>query len=103
MSEKEYSRIVDELGKDLASSIVRAVEWRWFQLSCDEYRDVSFGQMRLGEIANLRRIHSTRKKQEVLAYSCLAILKAYFKQLKGIRSSAFYTSLYDMQIMGLHI
>ena len=52
---------------------------------------------------NLCRIHSTRKKQEVLAYSCLAILKAYFKQLKGIRSYAFYTSLDGKLIMGLGI
>ena len=71
ISEKEDSRIVEELGKDWASSVVRAVEWRWFELSCEEHRDVSFAAelMKFGDIVSLRRIQSTRKKQEVLAYN----------------------------------
>lgn len=103
ISEKEDSRIADELGNDWASSVVRVVEWRWFELSCEEHRDVSFARLRFGDIVNLRRIQSSRKKQEVLAYSCLAVMKAYFNQIKGIRSYTFYTSLDGKRIMGLGI
>jgi len=103
LSEKDDSRIADQLGKDWASSVVRVVEWRWFHLSCDEHRDVSFAQLRFGDIVNLRRIQSSRKKQEVLAYSCLAIMKSYFKQTKGLRSYTFYTSVDGKRIMGLGI
>jgi len=103
VSEKDDSRIADQLGKDWASSVVRLVEWRWFQLSCEEHRDVSFAQLRFGDIVNIRRIQSSRKKQDVLAYSCLAILKAYFKHMKGIRSYTFYSSVEGKRIIGLGI
>lgn len=103
VSEKEESRIADELGNNWASSVVRVVEWRWFHLSCEEHRDVSFAELRFGDIVSLRRIGSSRRKQEVLAYSCLAILKAYFKEMKGIRSYTFYSSVDGKRIIGLGI
>lgn len=103
ISEKDDSTIADQLGKAWASSVVRVVEWRWFQFSCEEHRDLSFAKLRFGDIVNLRRIQTSRKKQEVLAYSCLAVMKAYFKQTKGLRSHTFYTSLDGKRIMGLGI
>jgi len=103
LPEKEYCRIADELGKHWVSSVVTVVKWRWFHLSCQEHRDVSFAEVRFGDIVSLRRIGSSTNKKELLAYSCLAILKAYFKHMKGLRSYTFYTSVEGKRIIGLGI
>eukprot|EP01018_Ginkgo_biloba_P029872 Gb_06986 [translate_table: standard] len=91
-----------ELAKD-STPIVRIVDSGWFQLSSQEHKDIAFAQLRVGDIVNVRRIYSSSRKQEVLAYSCLAITKAYFKDTKGILSYTFYKSIDGKRIIGLGI
>ena len=74
---------------------VRIVESGWFLLGSQEIsKGVPFAQISLGDIVSLRRIYMPSWKiQEVLSYSCLAILKSYFAQLRGLLSYSFYDSL----------
>eukprot|EP01018_Ginkgo_biloba_P029870 Gb_06988 [translate_table: standard] len=92
-----------ELACKDSTPIVRIVDSGWFQLSSQEHKDIAFAQLRVGDIVNVRRIYSSRRKQEVLAYSCLAIMKAYFKDMKGIRSYSFHKSIDGKRIIGLGI
>eukprot|EP01018_Ginkgo_biloba_P029868 Gb_06967 [translate_table: standard] len=91
-----------ESSKD-PTSVVKLVESGWFQLSCQEHRDVSFAQLKVGNIVSLRRIYSSRDKHDVLEYCCLALLKAYFRKIEGLFSCTFYKSIDCKRIFGLGI
>ena len=84
---------------------VRIVESGWFLLGSQEIsKGVPFVQILLGDILSLWRIYMPSWKiQEVLSYSCLAILKSYFAQLRGLLSYSFYDSLDGAQIIGLGV
>ena len=92
-----------EFARELASGVVKMVDSGCFQLSSQEHKHMSFAQLRIGDIVSLRRIYSSSKKQDVLAYCCLALLKAYFKQINGILSYTFYKSMDGRRIFGLGI
>lgn len=59
----------------------------------------------LGDIVHLRCIIGSRQAhlQDVLSYSCLAILKAYFPQTEGLLSYTFYRSLDGSSMVGLGV
>lgn len=84
---------------------VRIVDSGWFRLSSREIsRGVPFAQLALGDIVSLRRLYMpTWKKQDVLSYCCVAILKSYFAWLKGILSYSFYDSMDGRHIIGLGV
>jgi hypothetical protein len=84
---------------------VRVMDSGWFRLSSREIsRGVSFAQLSLGDIVSLRRLYTASwKRQDVLSYCCLAILKSYFAGLKGILSYSFYDSMDGRQIIGLGV
>eukprot|EP01018_Ginkgo_biloba_P029871 Gb_06987 [translate_table: standard] len=92
-----------ELACKDSTPIVRIVDSGWFQLSSQKHKDIAFSQLKVGNIVNVRRIYSSRRKQDMLAYSCLAIMKAYFKDMKGICSYSFYKSIDGKRIIGLGI
>eukprot|EP00253_Pinus_taeda_P000821 PITA_00821 len=84
------------------SSVVRMVEYGWFELSCEESKQNSpVGKKRIGDVVGVRRIYSRRKNQDKLAYSCLALLKSYFTKMEGLHSYTFYNSLDGTCIIGL--
>ncbi|KAH7292621.1 hypothetical protein KP509_29G078000 [Ceratopteris richardii] len=57
-----------------------------------------------GDIVHLRSVvDNSRKAKDVLAYSCLALLRAYFPQTKGLRSYAFYRSLNGSRLAGVGV
>eukprot|EP00253_Pinus_taeda_P011994 PITA_11994 len=87
------------------TSAVKIVDSGWFRLTSREIsRGVPFAQLSLGDIVGLRRIYTASSKiQDMISYSCLAILKSYFVRLKGILSSSFYESLDGKQIIGLGV
>ncbi|KAH9314416.1 hypothetical protein KI387_023043 [Taxus chinensis] len=83
---------------------VRIVDSGWFQPSSQQTRQgVPFAQLSLGDIVSIRRIHCSWKIQDVLSYSCLAILRSYFDRIKGIISCSFYDSLDGQQIIGVGV
>ncbi|KAH7437181.1 hypothetical protein KP509_05G059900 [Ceratopteris richardii] len=62
--------------------------------------------MSLGSIVHLRNVVGGRKEdriQDMLSYSCLAILKAYFTQTEGLLSYTFYRSLDGSRMTGLGV
>ncbi|KAH9314414.1 hypothetical protein KI387_023041 [Taxus chinensis] len=83
---------------------VRTVDSGWFQPSSQQTsRGIPFAQLSLGDIVSIRRIYCSGKRQDVLSYSCLAILRSYFDHLEGIISCSFYDSLDGKQIIGLGV
>ncbi|KAH9314413.1 hypothetical protein KI387_023040 [Taxus chinensis] len=83
---------------------VRTVDSGWFQPSSQQTRQgVPFAQLSLGDIVSIRRIYCSWKRQNMLSYSCLAILRSYFNCFKGLISYSFYDSLNGKQIIGLAI
>eukprot|EP01018_Ginkgo_biloba_P014904 Gb_38587 [translate_table: standard] len=84
--------------------VVRIVDSGWFELTSQEKRQgVPLAELCLGDIVSVRRIYSSWKKQDVLSYCCLALLKAYFCKLRGIVSASFYSSLDGKRIIGLGV
>eukprot|EP01018_Ginkgo_biloba_P014915 Gb_35782 [translate_table: standard] len=85
--------------------VVRIVDSGWFELTSQEKRQgVPFAELSLGDTVSVRRIiYSSWKKQDMLSYCCLALLKAYFCRLKGIVSASFYSSLDGKRIIGLGV
>jgi len=84
-----------------ATAVLRKVDCGCFHLISSEPREASVAPLSVGDIVSVRRIYTDNKTQELLAYSCLAVLKAYFAQIKGLLSSAFYKSEDGMLIVGL--
>lgn len=84
-----------------ATAVLRKVDCGCFHLTSSEPREASFSRVSVGDIVSVRRIYTDMKTQEVLAYSCLAVMKAYFAQIKGVLSCAFYKSDDGMLIVGL--
>lgn len=84
-----------------ATAVLRKVDCGCFHLISSEPREASVARLSVGDIVSVRRIYTDNKTQELLAYSCLAVLKAYFAQIKGLLSSAFYKSEDGMLIVGL--
>ena len=74
---------------DEATGVIRMVGCWCFQLMTSECRESSFGQLSVGDIVGVRRIYTDMKTHEVLAYSCPAMLKAYFAQIKGFFPAPF--------------
>ncbi|XP_057866993.2 uncharacterized protein LOC131074390 [Cryptomeria japonica] len=62
-----------------------------------------FARLSLGDIVSVRRIQCSSKRQDMLSYSCLAILKSYFNRLNGVNSYSFYDSLDGKRIIGLGV
>ena len=50
-------------------------------------------QLSMGDVVSIRRIECSPKRQEMLSYACLAILRSYFTGLKGVGFYSFYESL----------
>ncbi|XP_059073862.1 uncharacterized protein LOC131074342 [Cryptomeria japonica] len=73
---------------------VRIVDSGWFRFTSPEPgKGVPFAKLSVGDIVSMRRIYCSWKRQEVLSYSCLAILRSYFNCYKGMISLSFYDSL----------
>lgn len=89
-------------GEDSVGGVVRVVEGGCFQLIDEEHRD-DFGRLSVGDIVSVRRIYTDLENQEVFAYSCVAVQKAYFGQMEGLLSYAFYKSKDGKLIVGLGI
>lgn len=84
-----------------ATAVLRKVDCGSFQLILSEAREASSACLSVGGIVSVRRIYTDIKTQEVLAYSCVAVSRAYSPQLKGLLSSNFYKSEDGMFIVGL--
>ncbi|XP_057866996.2 uncharacterized protein LOC131855751 [Cryptomeria japonica] len=83
---------------------VKIVDSGYFRLNSQETsKSELFAQLSLGNIVSVRRIQCKSKIQDMLSYSCLAILKAYFNQIRGIYSYSFYDSLDGKRIIGLAV
>eukprot|EP00253_Pinus_taeda_P010944 PITA_10944 len=84
---------------------VKIVDSGWFRQSSQEItRGIRYAQLSLGDIVSVRRMYvSSSKKQDLLSYCCLAVLKSYFSGLNGILSYSFYDSLDGMKIIGLGV
>lgn len=52
---------------------------------------------------HLRGIVAGPEYQDLLSYSCLAVLKAYFDKTEGLLSCTFYKSLDGMKMTGLGV
>lgn len=84
------------------SSVIQTVDAGWFELACEERKEgFSFGQKRVGDVVSVRKIYSEGKNQDKLSYCCLAVLKSYFTNTKGLNSYRYYTSLDGKSIIGL--
>lgn len=92
----------ENCGEDSGSSLVRVVEWGSFQQIVEEHRD-HYGHLSVGDIVGVRRIYTDLNTQEVIAYSCVAVLKAYFGQMEGLVSAAFHKSKDGKLVLGLYI
>ncbi|KAH7298820.1 hypothetical protein KP509_25G060100 [Ceratopteris richardii] len=60
----------------------------------------------VGDTVHIRCVESGRSKtplQDMLSYSCLAILRAYFPKTEGLRSYTFYRSLNGTKVAGLGV
>lgn len=85
-----------------ATAVLRKVDCGSFHLILSEPREVaSSARLSVGGIVSVRRIYTDIKTQEVLAYSCVAVSRAYSAQIKGLLSSNFYKSEDGMLIIGL--
>ncbi|KAH9314412.1 hypothetical protein KI387_023039, partial [Taxus chinensis] len=83
---------------------VKTVDSGWFQLSSQQAsQGVQFAQLSLGDIVSIRRMHCSWKNQDLLSYSCLAILRSYPDCFKGIISYSIYDSLDGKQIFVLGV
>eukprot|EP01018_Ginkgo_biloba_P029869 Gb_06989 [translate_table: standard] len=91
----------DSVAPEYLTAVVRLVESGWFHLISSEHKDCSCAQVRVGDIVSVRRIYTDCVNQEVLSYSCLAVTKAYFPQIQGNSSCAFYKSMDGKLIIGL--
>ncbi|XP_057866992.2 uncharacterized protein LOC131074389 [Cryptomeria japonica] len=83
---------------------VKIVNSGFFRLNSQQTsKGKLFAQLSLGDVVSLRRIRFSSKRQDMVSYSCVAILKAYFNRLKGVYSYSFYDSLDGKRIIGLAV
>ncbi|GLJ14774.1 hypothetical protein SUGI_0239630 [Cryptomeria japonica] len=87
---------------------VRMVDFGWFELVAGDQKMnegkefLPLAQYGMGDIVSVRRIFTKGgTKQEKLVYCCLAVLKAFFKNIKGMMSYNFYRSLDGKKVIGL--
>ncbi|GLJ14459.1 hypothetical protein SUGI_0233780 [Cryptomeria japonica] len=110
---KEGSQSADRTALNLPEAVafteglkceVKIVDSGYFTLNSQQTsKGELFAQLSLGDIVSVRRIHCGSKRQDMLSYSCLAILKAYFNRLNGVYSYSFYDSLDGKRIIGLGV
>ncbi|GLJ06884.1 hypothetical protein SUGI_0051220 [Cryptomeria japonica] len=97
VSSVSQTRTVDD-------EVIRVVDWGSFQKITEEQKaNFNKGKLSVGDIVSVRRIYTDLNNQELIAYSCLAVLKSFFAQIEGLNSSAFYKSKDGKLIMGLGI
>ncbi|XP_057866938.1 uncharacterized protein LOC131074360 [Cryptomeria japonica] len=83
---------------------VRIVDSGWFRLTSQQtVKGAPFAELLLGDIVSIRRIYCSWKIQDILSYSCLAILRSYFNSFKGMISASFFDSLDGKQIIGFEV
>eukprot|EP00249_Psilotum_nudum_P003572 c17028_g1_i3 orf=687-1358(+) len=86
------------------SPVADTVDMNWYETSCMQCKEgISVWQLSKGDIVHLRCILSEPERQEVLSYSCLAILRAYFPKIEGLLSCGFCKCLDGRKIVGLGV
>lgn len=96
----EFSEI--EFLQQHIAPVADTIDCSRYELSCGESNERgSIAQLCKGEAVHFRWILADPDHQEMLEYSCLAVLKAYLGKVEGLRSCTFYRSIDGRKIAGL--
>lgn len=90
--------------KETVSSVAVTIHEDWYEIYCWDCKvAIPCPQLSQGDVVHLREIIGKSEQQELLPYSCLAILKAYFQQIEGLLSCTFYKSASKSRMIGLGV
>lgn len=94
---------IESLQQQIAH-VADTIDCSRYGISCGECTEKDLiPQLSKGDAVHFRWIQVQPDRQDILAYTCLAVLKAYINKVEGLRSCTFYNSLDGSKIAGLGI